>query len=215
MPGRLVGRSAGGDRRGRELRAQGARELPVQPDEHLADERQRIEPDLVALDVGVGGLAAQQGDDAVVRDAVDLYPQIVGFRRAQDLVGALGDEVVHGAGDGPGEELRLGRQGFRSALLQVGGGDHLAGDVVAEGPDRLGVLAQGCDQLDVAVAVEHAVVRPPGDTRDHDGEAAEDDEHTDEDVAGAADLAHDHDVGRGRRVRRGVPFRSAGALAVL
>ena len=119
--------------------------LPVHPRQHLADERQQVELHVAAGDVRGRRFAAQQGDDLLVADLVDLEPELVGLGRAQDLVGALDDEVLDGAGDRTGEELRLVRQGVAHALLQVGGGHRLAGDVGAQVLDGLRILADRSD----------------------------------------------------------------------
>ena len=161
---------------------QGARQPAVHPYEDLADQRQEVEVDVAALDVDVGRLPAEQGDDLLVPDAVDLEPQVVGFGRAQHLLRALLDEVLQRAGDRTGEEPCLLRQRVAHTLLQVGRGDSLAGDVATQVLDGLRVLADRPHQVHVAVGVHHRVVGPQGQAADDHGEAAEEHEEADQDA---------------------------------
>ena len=161
---------------------------------------QEVEVHVAALDVHAVGLAAQQGDDLLVPDAVDLEPQVVGLGRAQHLGGALLDEVLDDAGDRSGEELRLRRERVSDALLQVGRRDRLAGDVVAQALDGLGILADRADEVHVAVGVHDGVVHPDRHAAHDHGEAAEEHEEAHQQAPRAAGPAR-------RRWRRPSPRR--------
>ncbi len=137
------------------------------------DDREDVDVE-VAVDEGhVLGLAAQQGDDALMRERDGREQGLLDARVRQGDLEPLLDGLAHGVGDGGREHLRSIRQHRGDARLDVEGVDHLGADPGGEGIDDGRIADDVRHEGGESVRLQGHLMGPHGHRRQHDRDARE------------------------------------------